>query len=333
MRITERENLIRTMSVTYEIKGYSTVKLEGDKVIEFLSKLDDVKRKRGSECERLEVCSFCRVDVFADTCARLIVVGSRMNTTPNPENCRRNSKSTRLKGKSFASRSSVTFSSASSNVLIESQTERSRQVSQTSRQLAMEKVSSVAAEIAAIKDEILDKTGRISRISKDIAAADYDKHMNEKQKDIKNLESERDDLNTEFRSLNSQADARAELGLKKKEVKTKTTEIKNAYFIPYIRPPGSHPYPVSISRPQSIKILQRKTYRRPPSPRILNALLGETLQAVLSQPISLAQQTRRRADRARETSERGQLCAQRGGSPTGHHVYSTQSEESGSYST
>jgi DNA repair protein RAD50 len=54
-RISDREVLIREISVKHGIKGYDYSPLEREKVVEFISKLGDVQRRQKIEYEKVQV--------------------------------------------------------------------------------------------------------------------------------------------------------------------------------------------------------------------------------------------------------------------------------------
>lgn len=55
MKISEREQLISEISTQYNIKGYDYAPLERDKIIEFISRLNELQRKQRLEFEKLQV--------------------------------------------------------------------------------------------------------------------------------------------------------------------------------------------------------------------------------------------------------------------------------------
>jgi DNA repair protein RAD50 len=54
-RISDREQLIRDVSEKYGIKGFSQLPLEREKVVQFLTKLNDVQRRQAAVLEKLQV--------------------------------------------------------------------------------------------------------------------------------------------------------------------------------------------------------------------------------------------------------------------------------------
>ena len=56
-RISDRDELIRRISELYNIKGYSHMPLEREKVVEFMARLADLLRKQRSEYDKVQVSS------------------------------------------------------------------------------------------------------------------------------------------------------------------------------------------------------------------------------------------------------------------------------------
>jgi DNA repair protein RAD50 len=57
----------------------------------------------------------------------------------------------------------------------------------------------------------------------------FDKQLEEKTRSIRQLEDERERINTELTSISLQADTRAKLGLKREESRRKDQDIKDWY--------------------------------------------------------------------------------------------------------
>jgi DNA repair protein RAD50 len=69
----------------------------------------------------------------------------------------------------------------------------------------------------------------LEKIQSEITAAKYETRLEEKTASTRQLEERRDALNSEFKSLNMQADSRARLVLHRNEGKTKTAEIASTF--------------------------------------------------------------------------------------------------------
>ena len=54
-RIEESEALIRSIGAKYHLKGYDYSPLEREKVVEFISRFDDLRRRHNAETESLQV--------------------------------------------------------------------------------------------------------------------------------------------------------------------------------------------------------------------------------------------------------------------------------------
>ena len=72
-----------------------------------------------------------------------------------------------------------------------------------------------------------EKNIRMEKVRNEVKAARYDELLAEKNSKAKSLEVTQEELNSEFKSLSSQSDSRARLGLKRDDVKLKTGEIKH----------------------------------------------------------------------------------------------------------
>lgn len=90
---------------------------------------------------------------------------------------------------------------------------------------------SVDAELQGLQSDIEEKRSRQSRMEKDIKEAKYTERLTQVANKMKALEDHREDLEVEYRGLSSQAEARAKLGHKRDEVKTKGNDIQHVYGI------------------------------------------------------------------------------------------------------
>jgi DNA repair protein RAD50 len=57
-QVAEREQLIHEISEKHKIKGFNYSPLEREKAHEFLSRLDELRRKQNADLERIQVCGF-----------------------------------------------------------------------------------------------------------------------------------------------------------------------------------------------------------------------------------------------------------------------------------
>ena len=84
----------------------------------------------------------------------------------------------------------------------------------------------LTSRLAEVKADIEDKRRRLEKARQDVSAAAFDKKIAEKTANSTSLESKREALNTELRTLSLQADSRAKLDLQRAQLKTKSTEIQ-----------------------------------------------------------------------------------------------------------
>lgn len=79
----------------------------------------------------------------------------------------------------------------------------------------------------SLQADIEEKERRIASIKEEIKAGNFEQRLGEMHAKSRNMESRRDELTAEIRTLSLQADARARLDLKRAEVKSKTAETQN----------------------------------------------------------------------------------------------------------
>jgi len=82
-------------------------------------------------------------------------------------------------------------------------------------------------ELRTLTADIGEKKSRINKIRADVKASNYEEIIAEKSAKSRTMEDRREELNAEIRSLSLQADARARLDIKRSEVKSKKTDVKN----------------------------------------------------------------------------------------------------------
>ncbi|KAJ6559188.1 hypothetical protein DFH09DRAFT_921753 [Mycena vulgaris] len=185
-RITEREQLIQKTSEKLKIKGFASSGLESEKVVEFISKISEMHRKQRA---------------------------TRESQTKNEEFTR---KSTELNNALQA------FKAQRTSLQIQLGKHQS-ELALSERQL--DAIQNLPAELRTLTDDIEEKQNRLAKVQLEIAAAKYDDRLDEKIASTKLLEEQRDALNSEFKSLNMQADSRAKLDLHRNDVKSKNAEI------------------------------------------------------------------------------------------------------------
>jgi DNA repair protein RAD50 len=95
----------------------------------------------------------------------------------------------------------------------------------------LDAAQTLAGDLQRHTSDMEDKQTRLKKMQGDFSAANYNAKIEEKVKRVGELEVQRNTLNAEFRKLNSQADVRAKLDLKRAEVKAKTQDVKNMYVL------------------------------------------------------------------------------------------------------
>ncbi|KAK7048369.1 DNA repair protein rad50 [Favolaschia claudopus] len=191
-RLEAREELIRITSDKFKIKGFSSSGLDGEKVVEFVSKLESLHRKQKGVVENLQRDARQKSDEFA-----------RKSTELNNALHALKAHKASLQNQLTKNQSAITLAE--------------REVDAT---------NSLPSELRAITDDIEEKQARLTKLQAEIDAAKYDEQVNEKTASTRRLEEQRDVLNAEFKALNMHADSRAKLELKRKDVKSKTSEIE-----------------------------------------------------------------------------------------------------------
>ncbi|OAX38147.1 hypothetical protein K503DRAFT_770797 [Rhizopogon vinicolor AM-OR11-026] len=192
-RIAEREELIREISDKYNIKGYSYSPLEREKVVEFVSRVGDLQRRQRSEYEKLQTGRTSRNDEHNRKIRQL---------QTELESLRMKRGGTREKIKE-------------------------RQAAISKAESSVETMQGLASELRTLSGDIEEKKLRLEKVKADIKAGNFDERLNEKAAKARNMEDQRDTLNTELRGLSLQADSRARLDLKRAEMRSKTSDTKN----------------------------------------------------------------------------------------------------------
>ncbi|KAJ7505318.1 AAA domain-containing protein [Mycena galericulata] len=215
-RIADREIAIIRTSEKLKIKGFSSG-FDPNKVPDFMSKLNDMHRKQRVTVETLQ----------------------RESQNKSEEYTR---KSTELSNALQAFKAQRT--------LLQNQLGKHQSsIELSERQL--EALQNIPSELNALNDDIEEQQNRLTKIQAEIAASKYDERLNEKTASTKTLEERRDVLNSEFKSLNLQAESRAKLEYRRTEVKAKSGEIKTTVANAnsgFRRLVGSEPDPDTMER-------------------------------------------------------------------------------------
>ncbi|KAJ6613278.1 P-loop containing nucleoside triphosphate hydrolase protein [Mycena sp. CBHHK59/15] len=216
-RIAEREALIHKTSEKFKIKGYSSSGLEGEKIVEFLSRLNDQHRKQKTTVENLQRDSRTKSEQFTRK-------STELNNAIQAFKVQRAS--------------------------LQSQHSK-HQVSIVASEQQLEAAQNLPAELRTLTGDIEEKQARLAKIRSEIAAAKYDERLEGKTASTKALEDRRDVLNSEFKALNMQADVRAKLELQRSDAKSKTSEIASTLDTAntaFRRLVGTEPKPDTMER-------------------------------------------------------------------------------------
>lgn len=192
-RITEREELIRDISDKYNIKGYSHSPLEREKVNEFISRLTDLQRRQRADYEKFQAEARARNDEY------------------NRQSRQLHTEVESLKLQQSNARDQI----------------KERQASIAMAESSLVTMQGLASELRTLVGDIGEKKSRLEKIKGEIKSANFDERLSERVSKARTMEDKRDSLNAELRSLSLQADSRARLDLKRAEMKSKKSEIKN----------------------------------------------------------------------------------------------------------
>jgi len=94
-----------------------------------------------------------------------------------------------------------------------------------------ESVNSVDADIGLVETRIAEIEEQRARLDQDIREAKYDEQIRGKTVMIRQREADRDRINAELSALNRQADSRAQLGIKRSGLQSKTSQIGASWVI------------------------------------------------------------------------------------------------------
>ncbi|PFH54076.1 hypothetical protein AMATHDRAFT_852 [Amanita thiersii Skay4041] len=191
-RIAEREQLIHEIGEKFAIKGFQHSPLERDKVLEFMTRLGEAQRKQRTEYERLKSDLAAKTDEYNHKIAAL-----------------------------DAELQAHKLQKAS---LRDQISDRQSALSAADRRLEEQEI--LVSDLRSLQAEIEEKRSRIEKIRNEIASANFDTRIQEKEKRGKLLQEQMDDLNAESRTLNMHAEIGAKLSVKRTDLKNKTLEIQ-----------------------------------------------------------------------------------------------------------
>ncbi|GLB38321.1 putative repair protein [Lyophyllum shimeji] len=192
-RLAEREQLIHEISEKHGIRGFNISPLEREKVVEFLSRLNETQNRRRIEFEKLQSDLQTKNEEFA-----------RKQRALDKELERH-----RLEKDSLR------------------QQIAERQTTILNAERTLENQIGLPSHLASLRGDIEEKRARLKKTQTDMGDAQYELRLTEMTGKAKTLEDKRDQLNAEIRALSLQADVRAKLNLAREDIKTKNAEIRN----------------------------------------------------------------------------------------------------------
>ncbi|KAG6890641.1 hypothetical protein C0995_006617 [Termitomyces sp. Mi166 len=194
-RLAERERLIHEIAERHGIKGFSVTPLERDKVVDFLSRLNEMKNKHRMDLEKLQ--SDLR-DKTEDYAQKQRMMDNELNKHKlEKENLREQ--------------------------IV--QAERQKAIKRDEHKI--ENLITIPSQLKTLQGDMNEKRARLTKHKTDMGAAQYDARLTEVLSKVKALEDRRELLNNELRTLGLQTDVRAKLNLAKEDIKTKDAEILN----------------------------------------------------------------------------------------------------------
>ncbi|KAG6854661.1 hypothetical protein C0991_003309 [Blastosporella zonata] len=192
-RLAEREQLIHEISEKYGIKGFSASPLEREKVVEFLSRLNEMKNKHRMDLEKLQ----------GDLRTQTEEYSRKQRMLDNELNKHKLEKDS----------------------LSKQTTERLSTIKKD--ELKVESLLTIPSQLKTLQGDMDEKKTRLNKHKTDMGVAQYDARLTEVVGKAKGLEEQRELLNSELRTLGLQSDVRAKLNLAKEDIKTKGAEILN----------------------------------------------------------------------------------------------------------
>ncbi|KAK7056765.1 DNA repair protein rad50 [Paramarasmius palmivorus] len=192
-RITERATMMKEIGDTFGAKGFDYDSGDRDAVLRFMSEIETMLRKHKTAIEKLQEERRTKQEEY-------------------------NAKSRQLTGE-FAKHQSACTS------LRNQISERTTSIAKTEQEL--DTYQDVPSNLSIVKDDVEEKNKRVDKIREDIKAAKYDDRLSEIAEKRALAEHRRDELQSELMALNAQVELHAQLGLKRKDIKTKNSEIEH----------------------------------------------------------------------------------------------------------
>ncbi|KAH9891681.1 hypothetical protein C8Q73DRAFT_746760 [Cubamyces lactineus] len=191
-RIADREQLIHDIASRHHIKGYESSPLEREQVIQFISTLNDAKRRQNAETDRLQAESREQNDEY---------------------NLKSRQLHTELEGYKQERRA-----------LRDRVSTLQSKISDAEREVDAARL--LTSRLAELSADIEEKRRRLDKAREDFREANFDVKIAEKNSKSRSLDLQREELNIELRTLTNQAGSRAKLDVNRDQVKAKEMDIR-----------------------------------------------------------------------------------------------------------
>ncbi|ESK95033.1 dna repair protein rad50 [Moniliophthora roreri MCA 2997] len=193
-RIADRTSMMKEIGDSFGMKGFDHSSRDRDMVLRFMSEIETILRKHKTNIEKLQEERRNKQDEY-------------------------NTKSRQLTGEYAKHKSACT-------TLRDQMAERN--ISITKAEQELELFQDVPAQLVTIEDDIKEKNKRVEKVREDIKSAKYEERLSENAEKRAMAEHRRDELQSELMALNTQVELHANLAYKRKEVKTKLSDIDHA---------------------------------------------------------------------------------------------------------
>ncbi|KAG6831939.1 hypothetical protein H0H92_006540 [Tricholoma furcatifolium] len=192
-RVAEREQLIHEICEKHGIRGFNEVSLPREKIVEFLSRLNDTKNQKRAELEKLQ----------------------EELRTQNEQYSRKQREMDNELDKRTIEKNSLRDQIAQRTESIKND------------EGVLETLFSLPSQLNLLRSDVEEKKSRLTKHKADMGAAQHDAKLIEFSNKCKRLEEKRDVLNHEIQTLSLQSDVRAKLNLAKEDIRIKGAEIAN----------------------------------------------------------------------------------------------------------
>ncbi|KAF5385696.1 hypothetical protein D9757_005521 [Collybiopsis confluens] len=196
-RLKDRETLIREIAQKFKIATFGPEPLDGSKIIEFMSKLDNLKQKQSDELETLQA-----------------------ERKAEQEEYNKNSRALTAASEKYK---------ADRGSLRQQMGERTKSITKGEREL--ETLQELPSRLTEITNDREEKTRRFDKLKTEIEANAYETKLSANSEKKTIAEGKREKLNQEFVMLNREAESRARLNLKRKEISSKKAEVEQKQLV------------------------------------------------------------------------------------------------------